>query len=810
MNPHSAPDWPEAKQMLRDAVRRRQRSDQYRRLASKGNELAPGYTDRMVRNHLKGDEPLDESKISFYANWLYHVVNEPGEYVAEWLEYTGHPRPGELLAQLEMGQQLGAPGSGLRKLYDSVHKSEDLPELRNLLYGNFLGRTDEIAEAAKWADNTRFPVALLWGFGGNGKTTIQVKLADLFTYGRRCQLRWPFHHVVWVSAKGYSLGQPSLSVILREVIRVFGTQDGRLLERMPLEWLCKESRKLLRKSRTLILVDNFESISEGNQNNILTFLNSIGGKSQTLISSRHIPQISGERLWTIPVAGLDYDQSRQLINDILGTSRASDMITISDQEIDELIRKTRSNPKVIIAILKFALRGLNIHDILARLSSGSADDISNGIFSEVIGMALEEEILNRNDKAILLGKSFFKRPVSEVDLGKVAGVDGEELSQSIAKLRSVSLFDMRAPGDIRIDAHPLSHDFALQLIHSDEEVSFLRQAEERWWTEFAIPVADKTMVTTYGSFDKKLEDDLMNVLERLEVHVHSNTSYALRAAKLFSGNGGVGDSLQEFGKWDDVLRVANLVLEFGVQLGDPRIIGECALQLIVSSLRDLGRMAEVEHYVRRTIEINATINDDWLDGAIAKERASVLRTYGHFRAAKSLMLTEMQKRLEKNDYDDLAAIYMNLGGATLDAIMSEYRKAVHENSNSCTDIADSEEYFRLSEKYLPYAVSTHWVRNFGVVSISAWRGVIARFRGDFIEATRLLEGQIGRFRGMVADARLWYELALLEHCKGNKHLAYAYEDRARAIEQQLGIDMFKTTPHNVYLVIGDMKQAGLW
>ena len=97
--------------------------------------------------------------------------------------------------------------------------------------------------------------------------------------------------------------------------------------------------------------------------------------------------------------------------------------------------------------------------------------------------------------------------------------------------------------------------------------------------------------------------------------------------------------------------------------------------------------------------------------------------------------------------------------------------------------------------------------DYSYISIRAWKGVAARIEGKLEESRDLFQSCMGRFPSRLAVARLYRELALVEHLLGNKELAHFYDEK--------GLDFFiqcdyQPPSHNCYQVIDKMKKEGKW
>jgi tetratricopeptide (TPR) repeat protein len=803
---HHQPNWLEAGKLLQEALEqyRVMKGFKHQSLVIDGvanympGRSGRGLSSKTVRRDM-GGEAIPDQRVELYVQWLYEKARLPREWIADWLDYTAYPRPGELLARICDAER------DRQKVFESV-KRNGIPSLRGHLWGRFLDRRSVIEKAIQWADNRRHPIAVLWGFGGNGKTTIQLKLGEDFVYGRTCPLRWPFEGVVWVSAEDYPRGQPSLLDILRKIVETFEpVDDPTTLKRVLPSWLRQEAEKVLRKKRVLVLLDNFETVSLQNREEILEFFSWLRGATQTLISSRHHLEMRDIAHVLIPVEGLSPEQTAILIDDYLKATSLT-KAAFDPNDLKRLAELTRNNPKTIITMLGMVEQGVALPDLLTSISTGSPE--ADEVFNKIIGKAWEA-LLSEPDKAVLMAKSFFSQPVSDRALGSVASVSGEELSRAIGTLQMISFFDRPQSADRRVRTHPLVQDFVYRILRDHPE--FEREAEERWWSEYAPQVVDQARRATYTDLQAKLEiaDDATNVLERLERHLRKRTPYSSQAAQLFARRDGLGNALCQLDKWDEVLRVAEITLQLAIEQQNARLIGECALNLISMVYRERNELDKAEMYLAQAAEQSVSLGDPWLQAAIMLERAQLYRRRGRFKAARQEFQKALDIFLELGEISDIATTYVLLSGITMAIATADLGEAIDPHWKEKAVWSEVEEHFRQAEQYWSQMDSIDPVRRFDAVTIRAYQGTFARVRGDLDEARNLFTGCLGQFQSLTSAARLCRELALVEHLAGNKDLAYDYEDRGLDLQRQLGISSNPQT-YDCYRHIDRMKKEGKW
>lgn len=114
----------------------------------------------------------------------------------------------------------------------------------------FYGRTEELTKLEQWVVDERCRLVALIGMGGIGKTSLSIKLAQ--------KIQDNFDYVIWRSLTN----APLIQDILADIIKVLSNQQE---TNLPEDTGARISRLIdyLRSSRCLLILDNAESILQG-------------------------------------------------------------------------------------------------------------------------------------------------------------------------------------------------------------------------------------------------------------------------------------------------------------------------------------------------------------------------------------------------------------------------------------------------------------------------------------------------------------------------------------------------------------------
>ncbi|MGI0485086.1 NB-ARC domain-containing protein [Pantanalinema rosaneae CENA516] len=206
---------------------------------------------------------------------------------------------------------------------------------------HFCGRTAELNTLQQWIVADRCRVITLVGMGGMGKTALSVKLAE--------QLHSEFEYIFWRSLRHAPLFKDKLTECIKFLSH---HQIVTLPESVHEQITCLI--EYLRKSRCLLILDNFDTLLQQGQagdlyrdgyaayGELLWRLGETQHQSCVLITSREKPSeiatLEGKALpiRTLPLPGLEIEAGQRLLT-MKGLSGSSD-------EIHQLVEAYRGNP----------------------------------------------------------------------------------------------------------------------------------------------------------------------------------------------------------------------------------------------------------------------------------------------------------------------------------------------------------------------------------------------------------------------------------------------------------------------------------
>lgn len=339
--------------------------------------------------------------------------------------------------------------------------------------GLFLGRKHDKNRVLQGLAS-EWPLISIEGIGGVGKTTLALEIAYYCLHDPEQLLQHPFDAVVWVSAKERSGGEEWLNEVMDQIASVLDYPAYAVSQK-------KQSKigQLLLKYRTLVVVDNFETIE--NPDRLIAWLRQIPEPSKVLITSR-LAQLRGplDRPWVVHLRGFSEDEAFQLIHNHVQRLELAESLVANEDDLRRLIRITEGNPQAIVMALGYLEnRDIQLNVIIGDLQTASQS--VEAIFDYLYQKEWEALESYPDAQHLLFAITFFEDPANEDALKTAAGMSESSFRSSAQELKIMSLFEDMEPskGSLpRYSIHPLTRAFVGKRLA--EESQWQQEARERW------------------------------------------------------------------------------------------------------------------------------------------------------------------------------------------------------------------------------------------------------------------------------------------------------------------------------------------
>lgn len=646
------------------------------------------------------------------------------------------------------------------------------PILHNLpaQTNKFIGRKVELERLLQYlSEDHAYPLITVDGIGGIGKTALVLEAAYLCLKAKNKNqdiVTPKFDAIIFASAKERNL-HPSgiyrlmethrnLDDICKEISLTLD-EPSIILEQGAKRFECV--KQVLRKRKTLLIVDNYETLDDEEQDKIIAFLKSLPGTVKSVITTRERKVIHAD----IPLESMSEEDGLLLIRQ----QSEERNLNISSNESKNLFQAAGGIPLVImytIGLLSYSFES-DINTFLKDLKIANSD-LTQFLFQKEI-----EEIKGEPSYYALMAISIFRKSPFLDALIDVSGLSSKPKSVvrlALGQLQQLSLIRQKRG---RCMILPPTREYALSELSKNP--SFEKEVRERWlnwYMAFARKYGGDDWGEWHRQYDR-IDKEWKNFLEILDwcagndryENVKDIWRYLNKCASLY-------------GYWDDRLYWLDW------------LIGESQ------------RHANWENFVEATTAKAWTL--------ILKESPQNLEEADKLQ----------QEAWKLRDHASLSAQYVLAENiAVLCIRQARYEDAYHwfEIYRSLTDEAkldDSQQrrseirylYYSAEIKYrkkqynlakeqyqeaLKQAKDINWLRF--EINIQSWLATIAVKQKEFGKAEKLLKKCIRVAEGNKDRRRVaccQYSYARLEIARGNVVQAQKYAQKALDSFERLGVE----------------------
>jgi len=319
---------------------------------------------------------------------------------------------------------------------DLVYVSHELPDSQ-IICQKFFGREKILKQLWEWMlDDFRY-TKILAGDGGKGKTSIALEFCKQFVKNPPLG----FRSIIWLSAKekqfsGFSntyfklpdADFENFESFLKTICSKLGYLDSEIND-SSVVMLRKMAKEGLSGEKTLIVVDNIDSVDDEDQRKIIENCGLFGSKTcRFLLTTRKNHAHSRE--FCISVPGFENDEFRQYVNEIV--SRFS-IKKPSDNEIEQLYAASNGSPLLTESIVRLTRLGHPYSEAIKEWKGASGEDARSAVLKK------ELNELSHDAKRLLLAATYFKS-FSISELRQSVDFGNDKFSECMSELEKLFLF----------------------------------------------------------------------------------------------------------------------------------------------------------------------------------------------------------------------------------------------------------------------------------------------------------------------------------------------------------------------------------
>jgi hypothetical protein len=442
-------------------------------------------------------------------------------------------------------------------------------------YSRFINRPQAEADVLDGLSQ-RSAVVLITSLGGMGKTSLAREVAACCL---AADAQPHFDAVVWVSDKDRP-GTTTLNSVLDEVAR---TLDYPGFTAFEADEKRREVEQLLRRSRVLLVVDNFETVQDPA---LLGWLLRLPEPSKALITSREYSRAFRNNTFVLDLRGMSDAEAGELIGTRLHLLRM-ERLAADPAAFAPLVAATGGNPKAIeiaLGCLKYEHRPFaTVLDDLYAARGELFDDLFSRCWS----------LLDEPARCVLLAMPLFQDSASPVALAATAGVSAYAFDRAVEQLTDLALLDVQQV-DLhqppRYTSHPLVRAFANARLGEYAEAGLMRDRWVAWYRDLVGGVG-------YCWADPSRLERLDPEKETIQ-NLLAWCATQGRDADVIRLADGVGYYYYIRGFWNERMPVDLLSADAAHRLGD-RVKETEALAYHIHTRSAQGNMPEMERYLPR-------------------------------------------------------------------------------------------------------------------------------------------------------------------------------------------------------------------
>lgn len=537
---------------------------------------AMGLSPASIQRYKAGHIPPDRRNLEILAQAAIRRGYLNRQWLAEFLQIARYSNPTPLIEQLCPA----FPGAGSTK--SPVVSYNNLPAPT---YSQFVEREKAYAEVVVGL-RQRSAVVLVVSLGGMGKTSLAREIASDCLKGRKSAPL--FQAVVWVSDQAQP-GSTTLDTVLDEIALTLDfpglVQHTPALKR-------REVENLLRRQAVLLVVDNFETVTDPT---LPAWLVRLPEPSKALVTSRENSPKFRRSSWPVEMDGLNGEEAQRFLVEKIASLKLGKLVP-EIRQLDPLLALTGGNPKALelaLGYLKYSRHTLA--QVTANLEAARGE-----LFDDLFRH--NWETLGAAERAIFTVLPLFSDPALAESLSATASLSRLEGEQALENLVGLGLVDLQKSGlDTlpRYLLHPLSRAFAqARLAEKPDFESEARLRQLEWFTGLAGRVG-------YAWNDlAKLEilDPEQETLQNLILWGVAHHRYA----EMLPLIAGVDYYFYIRGAWRGQPELGRLRIEAAAAVGN--LLQETtAVALYVQTLSRQQRLAEAGQFLTRLEEIAQTL-----------------------------------------------------------------------------------------------------------------------------------------------------------------------------------------------------------
>jgi tetratricopeptide (TPR) repeat protein len=592
---------------------------------------------------------MDKEEISHLETMI--ALHKKNLYILEeMLAKYGADQPLHLVNSVTMEREAIARYSKqIANMTSSAKELEKTTALANLpRRPYFVGREEEIKTILQSLQpNSRTFIIGIEGIGGMGKSTLAIEVSH------RCMENDLFEAVIWISAQESILTLHGIEPVIPEaktlsdILITIGTSLGNpTIGNLSIQDQIRRAYNLLARQTTLLVLDNFESLSKNEQRDILDFLRRSPITLKVIITSRE--RVSEGQV--IRLQGLSFEES----NALLEWDAQQKNIHLTKDQSKYLVDLTGGLPLALLWVQgQIAVLGYSVTQVLDKLSLDADIPILQYCFNH------SWNLLGQSDaKKLLFILALQPDPVSRTALQEIAGIlTNEHFGNEISHLLQLSLIDHDHDKDY-FSILPLTRRFIRTQFASDRR--FIKQAEVKIAQYYVKLLSHKSGFKEWRGYDELLLDrnNVLSVaqwcyksLQKKETKARSLAKQTRNIAEVLVQIGTqFGSVLWQRAYWYDRMTLAHAALYAAKLTSDWKSVSTFVRNIAWIYFYQ-GDYLRALHWAEEALSATTKTEDELLIAAAKRSLGTVEMRLGNFDRSEKLLM-DVLRTSEKFAHDD--------------------------------------------------------------------------------------------------------------------------------------------------------------
>jgi tetratricopeptide (TPR) repeat protein len=583
------------------------------------------HLERMIDLHKKNLYTLEEMLAKYGADQPLHLINSVTMEREAILRYT---------------KQIDSLTSGGRE----QEKKVLLANLPRRPF--FVGREEEISAIFESLNpNSRTFIIGLEGIGGVGKSALAIEAAH------RCVEKELFESVIWISSKESMLTLHGIEPVIPEakslsdILITIGTSLGNpTIGNLSIQDQIKRAYNLLARNTTLLVLDNFESLSKNEQHDILDFLRRSPITLKVIVTSRE--RVTEGQI--IRLQGLSFEES----NALLTWDAQQKNIQLTQNQNKYLVDLTGGLPLALLWVQgQIAVLGYSVTQVLDKLSMDADIPILQYCFNHSWSL-----LRHNNEKKLLFILALQPDSVSRDALKEIAGIGDDDLFESaISDLLQLTLIE-HEPRDY-FSILPLTRRYIRSQFAGNR--TFVRQAELKAAQYYGKLLSEKSGFKEWRGYDELLQD--RNNILGVAQWCYKSIQKKPLGSKLPKNTVNIAEMLVQIGihfgsvlwqraYWYDRLTLAHAAISAAKLISDWNSVSTFARNISWIYFYQ-GDYLRALHWAEEALSATTKTEDPLLIAAAKRSLGTVELRLGNFDRSEKLLKEVLQTSEEFGDDD---------------------------------------------------------------------------------------------------------------------------------------------------------------